>query len=102
MTCFCAKESDNTDYLTGSAVKRLHLFIRLRLAYSLIVLFSLMYLNVAEPYLPNKRAGHSTIVINDQLYVWGGEQPGLPIVHSTQLKREFTSYVDVFHRKVEV
>ena len=43
------------------------------------------------------RAGHSSIVIRDNLYCWGGFQAGLPLVHDNEEKRKFTSSVDVFH-----
>ena len=44
-----------------------------------------------------KRAFHSSIVIRDNLYVWGGLQAGLPQVHDNEGKRKFTSFVDIFH-----
>ena len=61
-----------------------------------------MYHNAAEPYQPNERAGHSTVLINDQLYLWAGRQPGLPADHNSAKKREMTSYVDVFHLRLGV
>ena len=67
-----------------------------------MLFLSIMYDYAAEPYQPNKRALHSTVVIDDQLYLWGGEQTGLPAVHNSAKKREMTSYVDVFHRKIGV
>ena len=61
-----------------------------------------LHCNTAESYQPSVRAGHSTILIDDQLYVWGGSQPGLPRVHSSAEKQQFTSFVDVFHRRLGV
>ena len=84
------------------ALKRFHLLIRLRLAYCLMVLFFSNELNATEPYQPSKRYAHSTVLIDEQLYLWGGWQPGLPKVHNSAKKRELTSYVDVFHRKIGV
>ena len=43
------------------------------------------------------RARHSTVVNNDRLYCWGGQQKGLPMVHCNAKKRTFTSTVDIFH-----
>ena len=43
------------------------------------------------------RTGHSTVVINNTLYCWGGEQKDLPIVHDNEEKRKITSSIDLFH-----
>ena len=43
------------------------------------------------------RAFHSSIVIRDNLCVWGGLQEDLPQVHDNEDKRKFTSSVDIFH-----
>ena len=59
-----------------------------------------MYPNAAEPYQPNKRSHHSAVLVDDQVYFWGGWQPGFPAVHKNAKKQELTSYVDVFHRKI--
>ena len=45
----------------------------------------------------NWRARHSTIVNNHRLYSWGGKQKDLPMIHYSDEKRKFTSFVDVFH-----
>ena len=43
------------------------------------------------------RTEHSTVLISDRLYCWGGYQKGLPIVHYNDEKRRFTSSVDIFN-----
>ena len=42
-----------------------------------------------------RRAKHSTVIISDRLYCWGGEHDDLPMVHYNDEKRKFTSSVDV-------
>jgi len=42
------------------------------------------------------RTYHSTIIINDHLYSWGGDQDNLPHVHDNDKKRKITSSVDIF------
>ena len=39
---------------------------------------------------------HSTAVIDNQLYLWGGYQDGMPEVHDSAEKRQFFSSVEVF------
>ena len=43
------------------------------------------------------RRDHSTVVINNTLYCWGGDQQDLPTVHNNEEKRKITSSVDLFH-----
>ena len=43
------------------------------------------------------RTEHSTVVINNTLYCWGGNQKDLPIVHDNEEKKKFTSSIDLFH-----
>ena len=43
------------------------------------------------------RAQHSTVVNNNRLYCWGGNQEDLPMVHYNDVKMKFTSSVDIFH-----
>jgi len=43
------------------------------------------------------RSNHSTVVISDSLYCWGGKQKNFPSVHDNEEKRRFTSSVDIFH-----
>ena len=46
----------------------------------------------------NWRAYHSTALVRDKLYCWGGYQEGLPMpfVHESEDKRKVTSSVDIF------
>ena len=62
----------------------------------------LLYLNAAESYQPQARSDHSAILIDDQLYIWGGWRPGLPTVHSSAKKQEVFSFVEVFHCQLGV
>ena len=46
---------------------------------------------------PAGRCDHSTAVVNNsQLYLWGGDQNGMPEVHDSAEKRQFCSSVEVF------
>ena len=63
----------------------------------IFVTISLLLLGI---YQPQKRYGHSTVLINNDLYLWGGKQDGLPEVHSSDLKRRMTSVVEVFRCRV--
>ncbi|XP_019854498.1 PREDICTED: uncharacterized protein LOC105313470 [Amphimedon queenslandica] len=45
---------------------------------------------------PNKRAFHRTVSVGDSLYVWGGDQAGLPQVHDSEKKRIITSNIQHF------
>ena len=42
------------------------------------------------------RTYHSTVVINNVLYSWGGDQGDLPQVHNNQEKKKSTSSIDLF------
>uniref|UniRef100_A0A1X7SHY5 Uncharacterized protein n=1 Tax=Amphimedon queenslandica TaxID=400682 RepID=A0A1X7SHY5_AMPQE len=42
------------------------------------------------------RAAHRTVSVGDSLYVWGGDQVGLPRVHDSEEKRRITSNVQHF------
>ena len=44
----------------------------------------------------NKRAGHCTVSVGDSLYVWAGDQAGLPKVHDSEEKRRITSNIQHF------
>ena len=68
----------------------------------MVMFVLLMYHNVAESYQPRARSHHSTVLIEDKLYTWGGGHPDLPEVHSSAEKEAFTSFVDVFHRRLGV
>ena len=43
------------------------------------------------------RTGHSTVVITNTLYCWGGEQKHIPKVHDNNVRTKITSSVDLFH-----
>ena len=42
-------------------------------------------------------AVHDTVVIKDLIYTWGGHEPGLPNVHSSNEKQTFISKIKIFH-----
>ena len=62
-----------------------------------LVLHSLLLLGF---YQPKKRWGHSAVFLNNDLYVWGGDQDGLPRVHSSDLKLKMTSVIEVFRGRI--
>ena len=43
------------------------------------------------------RAQHTTAVVGEVLYCWGGDRLGLPRVHDSDLKRGYTSTVDTLN-----
>ena len=45
---------------------------------------------------PTGRMRHRTAVVDNQLYLWGGTQQGMPEVHDSAEKRQFFSSVEVF------
>ena len=47
-------------------------------------------------YQPEGRWGHTSHVIEGNLYMWGGKQYDLPRVHDSDEKKRLTSYLDVF------
>ena len=44
-----------------------------------------------------KRSYHSTVKIEDYLYMWGGLLPGLPEVHDSDKKKSMCSVMEVCH-----
>ena len=52
---------------------------------------------IIDYYKPKGRYDHSSVVIGNKLYNWGGNQDGLPEVHSSKKKRNFLSNIDVLH-----
>ena len=52
---------------------------------------------IIDYYKPKGRYEHSSVVIGNKLYNWGGRQDGLPKVHSSKEKRKFLSNIDVLH-----
>ena len=48
-------------------------------------------------YVPTKRSDHSTHIVGDYLYMWGGSIDGLPRVHDNEVKWRMTSVIELFH-----
>ena len=48
-------------------------------------------------YQPTLRPGHSTVVINDNVYMWAGSWSELPKVHDSEEKRRMTCPVEIFN-----
>ena len=44
----------------------------------------------------NWRTSHSTILLRNKIYCWGGKQNDLPRVHDSEDKRKITSTMDIF------
>uniref|UniRef100_A0A1X7SGK4 Uncharacterized protein n=1 Tax=Amphimedon queenslandica TaxID=400682 RepID=A0A1X7SGK4_AMPQE len=44
----------------------------------------------------NKRGDHRTVSVGDSLYVWAGDQDGLPGVHDSEEKRRIASHIQHF------
>ena len=40
---------------------------------------------------------HSNILIGDNVYIWGGLRPGVPLIHDSPQKRQFTSSITVYN-----
>ena len=55
---------------------------------------------VAEFYQPVKRCDQASILVDEKLYLWAGDQTDIPFVHSSEDKLQATSYVDLFHCKL--
>ncbi|XP_019863051.1 PREDICTED: uncharacterized protein LOC109591888 [Amphimedon queenslandica] len=51
----------------------------------------------AKDYEPAKRSGHSTVIVGDCLYMWGGEKDDRPKVHNIEIERRVSSVVEVLH-----
>ena len=49
-----------------------------------------------DRYQLNERAHYRTVSVGDSLYVWAGEQAGLPFVHDSDEKRKLTSNIQYF------
>ena len=57
----------------------------------------LLFLLIVDEWRePAGRRDHSTAVVDHQLYLWGGDQQGMPEVHDSAEKRQFFSSVEVF------
>ena len=59
----------------------------------MIPVLILSILSIIEPYNLEWRAQHVAVAVKDCLYIWGGNQPHLPPVHNSDLKRRLTSVV---------
>ena len=51
-------------------------------------------------YQPKERSGHSAVLIDRDMYVWGGDQRDLPKVHNSDLKRQMTSVIEIFRGRI--
>uniref|UniRef100_A0A1X7UN70 Protein kinase domain-containing protein n=1 Tax=Amphimedon queenslandica TaxID=400682 RepID=A0A1X7UN70_AMPQE len=49
-----------------------------------------------ETNQPSRRTGHRTVLVGDSLYLWAGNQVGLPEVHDSEKKRRITSNIQHF------
>ena len=48
-------------------------------------------------YRPGRRTEHTTAVVGEVLYCWGGDQEGLNSSHDSPSKRQCTSAIDAFN-----
>ena len=48
-------------------------------------------------YQPLKRGGHSAEKVGNCLYMWGGYQPDIPIIHNNEEKKAMLSIIEVYH-----
>ena len=48
-------------------------------------------------HVPTKRSDHSTHIVGDYLYMWGGNIDGLPEVHDNEVKHRMTSVIEILH-----
>ena len=48
-------------------------------------------------YVPTKRYSHSTHIVGDYLYMWGGDINGFLHVNDTKEKQSMTSVIEIFH-----
>ena len=63
---------------------------------SLIAAADIVVLLTASRYEPAPRTGHTPLLVDGNLYLWGGWMDGIPEVHDSPKKIEFLSSVDVF------
>ncbi|XP_019848714.1 PREDICTED: uncharacterized protein LOC109580219 [Amphimedon queenslandica] len=50
-----------------------------------------------KDYEPAERSYHSTVIVGDCLYMWGGDKGGHPKEHNTEIERRDSSFVEVLH-----
>ena len=48
-------------------------------------------------YEPAKRYNHSTVIVGDCLYMWGGYKGDRPKKHNIEIERRGSSFVEVLH-----
>ena len=65
---------------------------------SLSCCYNHVFTVLSGQYEWNRRTRHSSIVIKDSLYCWGGDQKDLPrpLINDSKDKRKSTSFVNVF------
>lgn len=54
-----------------------------------------MFVCIGSRYEPSPRFAHSTTVVKDKLYLWGGWQKGFPKVHSSPDKQALCLKMDI-------
>ena len=59
--------------------------------------FNFLFLTVNSRYEPPLRSTHKTIRVGSNVYMWAGVVDGMPQIHDSQKKKQFTSCVEVFH-----
>ena len=64
---------------------------------AIIIITSMTILCYIGYYQPKLRGIHSTVAINDNVYMWAGLQDGLPEVHDSEEKRHMTCPVEIFN-----
>lgn len=52
---------------------------------------------VDKRYQPLPRLGHSTVVVGDRLYLWGGWHKSVPKIHSSSEKIKVLSLIEVYN-----
>ncbi len=60
-------------------------------------IFDVKCIITGSRYEPSPRFGHSTAVVREKLYLWGGWQKGFPQVHTSQEKTIQTLKIDVMN-----
>ena len=61
------------------------------------VVFRTVYCFLLTEISNLERIYHSSVVIGDNAFVWGGGHKDIPIVHDSPEKRQFTSIVETFN-----
>uniref|UniRef100_A0A1X7VJ25 Uncharacterized protein n=1 Tax=Amphimedon queenslandica TaxID=400682 RepID=A0A1X7VJ25_AMPQE len=50
-----------------------------------------------KDYEPAERSGHSTVIVGDCLYMWGGRRDDHPKEHNIEMEKRDSSFVEVLH-----